>query len=172
MKPFSHCHFCGTSYGEIDEKLWPRTCKNCNNTAYRNPLPVAVAIVPVRRADGILSVLAVKRGIPPKVGELALPGGFVEAFESWQEGCVRELFEETGVRVDSQEVTLFDAASTERGQLLIFGVLPELTEEQVGVDRFVATPETQGLALLDHAVELAFPLHTNALAKYAARCLS
>jgi 8-oxo-dGTP diphosphatase len=43
------------------------------------------------------SVLLIERRFPPFKGLLALPGGFVDADESVESGCVRELAEETGL---------------------------------------------------------------------------
>jgi 8-oxo-dGTP diphosphatase len=56
---------------------------------------VAVDCV-VTDADG--RVLLIKRKNPPFRNRYALPGGFVEAGESVEDACRRELLEETGVR--------------------------------------------------------------------------
>jgi bifunctional NMN adenylyltransferase/nudix hydrolase len=45
-------------------------------------------------------VLVVKRGGHPGKGKLAMPGGFLNPKETLLEGVQRELFEETGFRVD------------------------------------------------------------------------
>ncbi|MDG6901898.1 MAG: NUDIX hydrolase [Nitrososphaerota archaeon] len=44
-------------------------------------------------------VLLVKRNNPPNLGKWALPGGLVELGESTQEAAIREVLEETGLRV-------------------------------------------------------------------------
>src|SRR5215471_4721169 len=58
---------------------------------------VAVDIVIFTIQSGELCVLLVKRGIPPFVDQLAIPGGFVLDNESLDEAALRELKEETGV---------------------------------------------------------------------------
>src|SRR5262245_24129355 len=100
----SYCSYCGVAY--VADQTWPRQCSACASISYLNPLPVAVALVPV---DG--GLLCIRRTIEPKSGELALPGGFLEAHETWQEGCARELREETGLVIDPGEVRLFTAYS-------------------------------------------------------------
>src|SRR5262249_34200900 len=113
----AHCSWCGVAFAP--EQPWPRTCAGCTRVSYLNPVPVTVLLLPVD--DGLLCV---RRGIPPGLGKLALPGGFLDFHESWQQGCVRELFEETGLRLDAAEVELFDVLSPPAGEglVLIFGL--------------------------------------------------
>lgn len=56
-------------------------------------------------------VLLVKRGQEPHKGSFALPGGFLEAGESAEIACVRELQEETGLRICASDLTLFGVYS-------------------------------------------------------------
>ncbi|MFB6374695.1 MAG: NUDIX domain-containing protein, partial [Bradymonadaceae bacterium] len=65
-----------------------------------------------------------RRDIPPHEGELALPGGFIELEESWQEAATREAREETGIEVNAAEVEVFDVRSAPDGTVLIFGLAP------------------------------------------------
>lgn len=59
---------------------------------------VTVDIVIFTIREGVLQVLLVKRGIPPFQGQYAIPGGFLLEDESLEDGALRELSEETGVR--------------------------------------------------------------------------
>ncbi len=114
MTAFVHCHHCGSAYGN---DAWPRACDECGAMTYRNPTPVAVALIPMT-GGGLLTI---RRGIEPEVGKLALPGGFVDFAETWQEACARELLEETGIETPAQGYEL-RAVHSAGSNLLIFGV--------------------------------------------------
>jgi ADP-ribose pyrophosphatase YjhB (NUDIX family) len=156
----SHCSFCGGAFAE--GLGWPRTCGACGSTSYKNPLPVACVLLPV---DG--GVLLIRRGIPPHVGKLAVPGGYVNAGESWQAAGARELFEETGIRVDPSEIRVFDVLSAPDGTLLVFGVAAPRTAD--ALPAFQPTDETTERVVVGSPTELAFPLHTQVVAAYFAR---
>lgn len=160
----SHCSFCGTRFADADleAKRWPRTCGACANVTYKNPLPVACLLLPV---DG--GVLLIRRGIPPHVGELAVPGGYVNHGESWQEAAVRELMEETGIRVAPEEVRAFDVKSAPDGTVLLFGVA--LPRTAASLPPFAPTDETTERVVLRAPEPLAFPLHTMVVAAFLAR---
>ncbi|WP_224756403.1 NUDIX domain-containing protein, partial [Streptomyces sp. col6] len=121
----SHCPACGASYtGLPSPDTWPRTCAACGETAYRNPLPVAVALLPVTDGD-TTGLVVITRTIEPARGGLALPGGFIDHAEDWQHAVVRELREETRIEARPEDVRLADALSSPAGHLLLFGLLPE-----------------------------------------------
>ncbi|NUR64042.1 MAG: NUDIX domain-containing protein [Catenulispora sp.] len=159
----SHCSYCGAAF--VDGAPWPRVCAACGETTWRNPLPVALVMMPVIGEDGRTGLLAVRRGIEPQLGQVGLPGGFIEVGESWQQAAVRELWEETGLRAEADEVELADVLSAPQFVILVFGRikprpisdLAGLTPEKVFA---LSNGETQELVVLDHAQPLAFPLHT------------
>ena len=155
----SHCSSCGAPYEE-GASGWPRTCAACGTVAYRNPLPVAVALQPVHDTKGT-SLVVITRTIPPARGSVALPGGFIDQREDWRHAVVRELKEETGIEADDRHVRLVDAMSSPDGHLLLFGLLPERAAADLPPS--VGTDETEGWHLLRRPAELAFPLHTLAV---------
>ncbi|MFF7451034.1 MULTISPECIES: NUDIX domain-containing protein [unclassified Streptomyces] len=157
--PDSHCSSCGAPYGE-GVSGWPRTCSTCATVAYRNPVPVAVALQPVYDTKGA-ALVVITRTIAPARGGIALPGGYIDDREDWRQAVVRELKEETGIDAASRDVRLVDAMSSPDGHLLLFGSLPERPAD--GLPAPAATDETEGWHLLRRPEELAFPLHTRAV---------
>ncbi|MDT0306591.1 NUDIX domain-containing protein [Streptomyces sp. DSM 44917] len=158
----SHCPYCGTTYAA--EAAWPRDCAGCGETHWANPLPVAVALLPVVGAEGP-GLVVVRRDIEPCRGELALPGGYMELGESWQQAAVRELWEETGLTADAGDVRLFDAHSADR-TLNLFALLP--AREALSLPPSAATDEATEWLVLREPAELAFPTHTAVVEAYFA----
>ncbi|MGW0604514.1 NUDIX domain-containing protein [Streptomyces sp. NPDC002644] len=157
--PGFHCSACGTRYGE-GVSGWPRTCPACGTVAYRNPLPVAVALQPVHDEE-VRGLVVIVRAIEPALGGTALPGGFIDHAEDWREAVARELHEETGLVADPGDVRPADVLSSPRGHLLVFGLLPE--RPAASLPPFVPTDETSARTLLREPAELCFPLHTVAV---------
>lgn len=155
----SHCSYCGARF-EVGA-AWPRSCAACGNTTYKNPLPVAVALVPVDTG-----LLVVRRNIPP-AGALALPGGYIDLDESWQQAAAREVFEETGLRVDPDAISEFRVLSAPDGTVLIFGLAAACASGDL--PEFTPTSETSERLVIDAPEEMAFPLHTRVVREYFAR---
>lgn len=118
------CSFCGARFPDV--AAYPRTCAACGAQIWANPIPVAVALVPI--VDGERTgLLVVRRAIPP-AGQLALIGGFVEEHESWQACAAREVREEAGVVIDPAALEpLWYASSEPRpNRVLLFALAPAL----------------------------------------------
>lgn len=157
----SHCSACGAPY-PAGTTPWPRTCRSCGTTAYRNPLPVAVALLPVTAPTGT-GLLAITRAIHPGHGGTALPGGFIDHGEDWRAAVTRELREETGIAAAPEDVRLADVLSS-ADHLLVFGLLPPV--EAAALPAFTPTSETSARLVLPEPRELVFPLHTEAAGKW------
>ncbi|MCK6628574.1 MAG: NUDIX domain-containing protein [Anaerolineae bacterium] len=156
----AHCSYCGHPFEA--GQAWPRTCANCGQTSFLNPEPVAVVLLPVD--DGLL---VVRRGIRPQRGQLALPGGFINFGETWQEAGARELFEETGVVIAPEAIDDFCVLSGREGYILVFGLGPAFTAADL--PRFESNEEATERLVITAPTELAFPTHTEAAARFFQR---
>jgi ADP-ribose pyrophosphatase YjhB (NUDIX family) len=138
-------------------------------TVWSNPIPVSVVLLPVRHALGE-GLLVVRRSIEPKKGLLAPTGGFLESHETWQQGGVREVREETGVVIPSESLTAFWFTSTapRPNRVLLFSIATAIDASQLG--EFKPSNETSERGLVFGAVGLeqvfAFDLHVEAARRY------
>lgn len=155
-KPHTYCHYCGNSH---TSEAWPRTCGACGGVTYRNPVPVAVVLC---RIDG--GILTVRRANNPGAGQLALPGGFVDFGESWQQAASRELWEETGVVVNPEFIDFRRIYTAGNYNPLIFGMTPPLKLKVL--ENFKPNSEVSELVVLDKPESLAFPSHTEMVERY------
>lgn len=159
----SHCSYCGHAFAE--QQRWPRQCASCHSISYQNPLPVSVVLVPIGQG-----LLVVRRGIEPRKGQLALPGGFIEVGESWQQAGAREVFEETGLRISPDEIKDFRVLSAPDGTVLIFGLAEPLHAPTLPIAvPASAAGETESIEILHGPADLAFPLHSQIVREYFAR---
>jgi 8-oxo-dGTP diphosphatase len=71
---------------------------------------LTVDAIVVAGETGNQQILLIQRGKEPFKGYWALPGGFIEMDETLEQACIRELFEETGVRLEAMnQFYAFDA---------------------------------------------------------------
>ena len=90
---FSAAQFLPASSSEIRQQRSTRMTES----GMRSHLPVATAGCMLRVGG---RVLLSRRAVPPRIGFWTIPGGFVEKGESTEDAAVRELAEETGVRLE------------------------------------------------------------------------
>ena len=91
---FSYCPRCGSDkFAENDFKS--KRCGNCGFIYYFNPLAATVGIITNNKGE----VLVGCRAKEPAKGTLDLPGGFCDSYETAEEGVMREIEEETGLKV-------------------------------------------------------------------------
>src|SRR3954453_443373 len=153
----AHCTFCGARF--TPNQRWPRRCAACGETSYLNPKPVAVVVQPVGAG-----LLVVRRRIPPAYDRLALPGGYIDVSETWQEAAGRELAEEGGLQQAAGAVRLYDTLSAPDGTLLVFGLLPAVES----LPEVAPDDETLGREVVDKPQPLGFDLHTQVANRFFA----
>ncbi len=155
--PFSHCSYCGHRFPE--RAGWPRRCASCTHVSYRNPLPVAVLALPVED----MGILMVRRVQPP--AGLALPSGYIEHGERWQDAAARELAEETAIRVDAAAIRELIVRSGEDGTLLVFATAPAIT--RVKFAGFIPSAEVSELVVVGGPRDdVVFPLDAEVVATW------
>ena len=165
----SFCNHCGAAFPE--PLAYPRRCSGCGAEVWANPIPVSVVLVPIEH-QGRTGLLVVRRAIEPRRGLLAVVGGFLEEHETWQVGGAREVFEETGVRVDPAGIEPFWFTSTEPrpNRVLLFSTAAPLAS--ASLPPFEPSPETseRGLVFGPQGLDeiFAFPLHVLAVERWFA----
>ena len=132
---------------------------------YRNPVPVAVALVPVATNDG-LRLLAIERGIEPRKGLLALPGGYVDEGENVETAVARELLEETGISSSADDWTPLLTLATPGNQLLQFCVFSRVLTPAMVQALWRPSSESAAFSLVAPGHKLAFPLHEQAVERF------
>jgi ADP-ribose pyrophosphatase YjhB (NUDIX family) len=104
---YKFCPYCRAPLEQLDLDHRIRLkCSNqgCDFIYYHNPTPAAGALVLERG-----KILMVKRAAPPRVGWWCLPAGFMEWDEHPSQTAVREIAEETGLRIKLE--SLFEVYS-------------------------------------------------------------
>lgn len=159
LKKDGHCSFCGSRYPEAEP--WPRRCRACRNTSYRNPLPVVVVLLPIGKG-----LVVIRRNIEPQKGTLALPGGYLDLGESWRQGARRELLEETGIAVAAEEISLYDVQNGLDDTLVIFGLA---RPQPLALLQPFSSLETREVLLIEEPIALGFALHTEVVRRFFAQ---
>lgn len=157
----NYCSSCGAKVAlkiPDDDHLPRHVCTQCSEIFYINP-KVIVGTLPIY--DG--KILLCKRGIEPRLGRWTLPAGFMECWETLEEGASRETHEES-------------EAILKNLKLLALVSIPHIAQvyviykAQLATPHFATTPESTDVALFAPEDipwdELAFPVMTSALQHY------
>ncbi len=91
---FDYCPKCGAHPFRVNNEK-SKKCDRCGFVYYFNPSAATVAFITNDRNE----LLVCRRGKEPAKGTLDLPGGFIDSFETGEEGVIREVLEETGLTV-------------------------------------------------------------------------
>ena len=164
LREHSYCSFCGAPQSR--QQRFPRTCRQCGNTTYRHPSALVTVLVPVEEAG----LLVIRRGYDGfGGGKLALPGGFMEYGETWQEAAAREVAEETNVRIDPAQIALVGALSVQEGKRLVLACLAAPVSGKL--PPFTAGTEILERVVITAPVPLAYPSHLMLTERFFARTL-
>lgn len=169
------CKFCE----QCGSKLVNKKCENiiegtpCGFIKFHNPIPVSVCLIPVfDEEQGRVQLLGVIRGVQPKKGEIALPGGFQE-IEPVLSAGLREVKEETGIDLESlfpnhpellHPIALVVSTPDNRRNLMFFRANVMIKKSDIDFN-FVGN-EGERPVLIDLDTPLAFPLHKKAVDWY------
>lgn len=106
-------------------------CQKCGWIDYRNPLPVVVCVAKDKEGK----ILIAKRNLKPGINKWALPGGFVEANETPEIACLRELEEETGIKGKIKRlIGVYVQKIREYGSLLVIGYEVEISKNYLSLN--------------------------------------
>ena len=98
LEKFTYCPLCGRKHFVINN-FKSKQCQDCGFVYYANPCAATAAFIVNDKEE----MLVVRRAKEPAKGTLDLPGGFVDMYETAEEGMRREIKEETGLEVDNIE---------------------------------------------------------------------
>src|SRR5262245_22445765 len=148
---------------EESERLRP-VCPRCGHVHYFAPQVAAVAIL---TRGGDEKFLLVQRGEDPGKGLWGLPGGFVEMGETVYDALTREIFEETGYKIEIGELvgvwSFFNESKKIAGVALVYETKVVDGALQISSDCVSAEWVTYVHA---KAFPLAFETHREALRKW------
>lgn len=167
FKRDSHCGYCGTKFTE--QEKWPRMCFRCYNESYKNPIPIIVTLVPVHddSRDVVCQCgwLIEQRGIEPQKGGWALPSGYIDFGETWQQAAVRELQEEVGLDTKPEDWKLVTIVTPPSGNMLIFCAHKGVRKSEI---KFQPNKEVLAIdfPILPTHANLCFPSHNEVWGTY------
>lgn len=91
LQKFVSCPVCGSRQFTVNN-VKSKKCRDCGFTYYANPSAATAAFI-IRNGN----LLVAQRAKEPAKGTLDLPDGFVDMYETVEEGMAREIREETGL---------------------------------------------------------------------------
>jgi 8-oxo-dGTP diphosphatase len=85
------------------------------DTPTANPVKATVGAIITRQAQGDEEILLTERNIQPFAGQLCLPGGHIDRFETARDAVIREVKEEIGLDFYPKFFHYFDELIEELG---------------------------------------------------------
>lgn len=141
-----YCHRCGAELGTCEfegrEHPW---CSECELVLSCNPVP-GVHVV-VHDED---SALLLDEPVPQHEGVWSLPGGHARHDEGPKQALVRELAEETGLRVDSSDLQFLTILHVEFPKVALYLITYSLKRSHVSGK---LSPEAEGFDVAFQPIE-------------------
>lgn len=94
---YKFCPFCGAEIKS--QKEFGFKCESCHKATYYNSKPTSCVIF-VYKDEMLLSI----RGIEPQKGKLDIIGGFLNNGEDPEDGAIREVEEEIGLKIKKSQL--------------------------------------------------------------------
>ncbi|GAC1370710.1 MAG: NUDIX domain-containing protein [Candidatus Saccharimonadales bacterium] len=105
----NYCYLCGhTANAVVTHEGTHWKCTSCAQTYFANPKPATEIIL----IDELGRAAVAVRARDPYKGKLDLPGGFVDAGETLEEGIAREIFEEVGLTPEQYSKPVYLESAT------------------------------------------------------------
>lgn len=122
---------------------------------YKYPRPAYTVDIIIIQSG---KILLIKRGHPPYEGKWALPGGFMDMNETPEQAAIRELEEETGVKVKSlKQFRTYGAIDRDPRHRTISTVYFAILDDNLGINTKAGDDATEAEWFsLDDLPELAF----------------
>lgn len=96
------CSSCGAKLTAASDSAEGQVCPVCLECSREHPSVMLTCFISC--GDKLLWI---QRKLEPRSGFWAIPGGFMEAGESLRDGAARELWEETGVRLQPDQLEFY-----------------------------------------------------------------
>jgi ADP-ribose pyrophosphatase YjhB (NUDIX family) len=124
-----YCGYCGHELRDSDLAPGASVCDDCERYVFHSPTPGAsVTVVDDER------LLLIQRAVGESAGQWGTPAGHIDWGEDPDRAAARELEEETGLRVDRDDLTLVAG----RGTWVVEG------KHMVGFEYVVHRTDTRG----------------------------
>lgn len=138
---------------------------------YNNPNPVVIVLLPVDTPRGVCLV-GVRRANEPAMGQVALPGGYMDENEEPHEAAAREVLEETGAKTDPGSYRFHDNPRAGKSNTLLCFMeydtpMPYSEFERLS-DELAENGDGECLeiVLIDPTTLLGFPLHQQVVSEF------
>lgn len=160
MSKDTYCSFCGLKFKEVN---YPKKC-DCGNICWNNPISVIAVCYKIQIFKEVNGIIILKRNIEPCKDGWALPGGYIDYGETWQESAARELYEEVNVESSANDYELIGIEKSINNNLIIFanyiGKIKHFSEI-----KFVKNHEVQEIKFVCNSweQELCFESHNKML---------